>query len=197
MTGHDSYTQDLSRRIDEAYNVYKPGDPESEQTLYQAFREQAHNIVSYTPELDPGVLEREIARKALIGVTNFRGKARISTWFYRIAKNAVKSAIKKRSENRDRLLSLTTATEGEDGERILNNAAQKAYRTGEQARFAELDAEKLSRNLPKKQAEVLSLLAEGYSLEQIAKLVGNPIGTIRSRYRLAKEKMGKIAKWPE
>ena len=138
----DSYTQQLSRGIDEAFEIYKPGDPDSEQALYEAFRAQAHNIVSYTPELDTGVLEREITHKAVIGVTNFRRRAKISTWFYKIAKNTVASAIEKRSENRKRLLSLTAAQDGEDeedGERILKKAAQQAYRAEEDARFAELD----------------------------------------------------------
>jgi DNA-directed RNA polymerase specialized sigma24 family protein len=52
-----------------------------------------------------------------------------------------------------------------------------------------LDVAKLRQGIPAKQAQVLDLMAEGYSLEQIAEITGLPLGTVRSRYRLAKDKM--------
>ena len=49
--------------------------------------------------------------------------------------------------------------------------------------------EKLERGLPAAQAEVVGMVKEGYSLEQVAEETASPLGTIRSRYRLAKQKM--------
>jgi len=43
-------------------------------------------------------------------------------------------------------------------------------------------------------AVCLDLVAAGYSLGKIAKKLGKPLGTIRSRYRLAKEKMNRKTK---
>jgi RNA polymerase sigma-70 factor, ECF subfamily len=189
--GKHSYTQKLSRDIDAAYEIYTSGDPDSEKTLYNAFRAQAHNIGSYTPELDVRILEREITHKALMGIASFNGRAKISTWFYKIAKNTVASAIKKHSKNRGQLISLTSVQDQDlrDEAPALMKAARQEYPAKERALHAELDSSKLARNLPKKQADVLWFLAEGYSLEQIAKKTGVPLGTVRSRYRLAKEKM--------
>jgi len=52
------------------------------------------------------------------------------------------------------------------------------------------DVTKLRLGLPPEQAEVLDLrAAEGYSLVKIAKKLALPIGTVSSRYRLAKEHM--------
>jgi len=57
-----------------------------------------------------------------------------------------------------------------------------------------LDVGRLRQDLPPKQAEVLDMMAEGYSLEQFAEMTGLPLGTVRSRYRLAKDKMRRKTK---
>jgi RNA polymerase sigma-70 factor, ECF subfamily len=194
-----SYTQSLARRIDGAYASYRTGEPNGEKLLYDALLAQANNIVRYRLRADGifDTLAREITHRAMMGLSAFRANSKLSTWFYRIAQNEVDRALGAHIAERETSVPIYAPDligSDADDTPALREKARRLDQTSRAAQHAKLDADKLGRDLPRKQAKVISLLAEGYSLEEIAELTGSPLGTIRSRYNLAKRKMAGRAK---
>jgi RNA polymerase sigma factor (sigma-70 family) len=169
-----TYTRRLSREIDAAYEAYKAGKPGADIVLHAAFRALADHILRqrFRPDAPDPSLEFEIATRAVQNLHQFRAKSLLSTWFTRLARNEANRAlgefIKRREKRVPIDLFLPARASNQDDE---------------------LDFAKLRESLPPEQAEVIDLLGERYSLEEIAKKLGKPIGTIRGRYRLAKAKM--------
>src|SRR5271155_2504509 len=97
----ETYTQRLSREIDAACEDYRAGEPEGEERLYQALKTQAANVVWYKLESSDQALAHDMSTRAMLAVERFRGKSRLSTWFYRIAQNEAKDALRTKIENRE------------------------------------------------------------------------------------------------
>jgi RNA polymerase sigma factor (sigma-70 family) len=125
-----------------------------------------------------------MVQRAMMTLEGFRGRSKLSTWFYKLAVNEANRALRDRITDRDRLVSLTIAGPDEE-EPALDIKAKPVNQD------ARIDLEKLGCRLPSDQAEVMSLLQEGYTLEEVAQKTRAPLGTIRSRYRLAKDKLKK------
>jgi RNA polymerase sigma factor (sigma-70 family) len=176
-----SYTAKLSRAIDAEYADYRPGDAESERRLYDALRAQAANVVYYHLDVSDKDLISTIVHRAMMALSGFRNKSRFSTWFYKLAQNEAQRALRERIISRKRFVSLTIS--GEDGEERPRPVEAKRGNNDER-----IDVDRIRRRLPLKQAELVSFLTEGYSLEEIARKTHVPIGTIRGRYRLLKSK---------
>lgn len=179
MSDPINYTVRLSRAIDAKYAAYRPGDADSEWRLYDALQAQAANVVYHCLEVSDKDLVSTIVHRAMLALSGFRNKSKISTWFYRLAQNEAKRALRARITSRKRFVPLTISDE--DGEE--RPWPIKANRDNHDE---QIDLDRIRRRLPPKQAEIVSLLTEGYSLEEIARKTGVPIGTVRSRYRLAK-----------
>ena len=177
-------TQRLSRTIDAVYEGYRPGEPDAETRLYEAFRAQARNVVWLTLNREDKALAQDIASRALMALDTFRGDCKISTWFFRIAINEGKRALKSHITNRNRLLPLIIT--GEDGEERDRDIG--AINDNHDAR---IDLDSIRERLPQKQADLITRKQKGYSLAEIAQETNEPLGTIRSRFRLVKEKVRK------
>jgi RNA polymerase sigma factor (sigma-70 family) len=180
--GKESYTQRLSREIDAAYEAYKAAEPESEDRPHRAFTAQARNVAAFHDLARFEVsLANDIASRAMLALPKFRGRSRLSSWFYCIAQNELNRALRALIEKRKRDVSIDLDPE-EDHAALLELEAKP---TDQEARI-ELD--RLQQSLPPEQAEVLALQLEGNTLEEIAKKTETPLGTVRSRNRLAKAK---------
>lgn len=181
-----TYTRRLSREIDAAYEAYKAREPFASCRLYDAFRSQARNILWHRLTTEDKALEHDITGRAMIALDQFQGKSKISTWFCRIAQNEGMRAIRSLIERRERLVSINVPVAGGGlGETVPMEIPTDPV----EAQDSTQTLTTLRHCLPPEQAEVLDLNAQGHSLEVIAKMLGKPIGTIRGRYRLAKEKM--------
>jgi RNA polymerase sigma factor (sigma-70 family) len=153
------------------------GKPGADTALHRRFRALADHILRYRfwpDEPDPS-LEFEIAEKALLKLDQFRGDSRISTWVYRIAQNEATDELNKRNREQDRRSLL-------EQPRADGNASGIAHDIA-------LELADLQRTLPAEQAEVVALKQQGDSLTKIAEKLAEPLGTIRSRWRLAKQKL--------
>jgi DNA-directed RNA polymerase specialized sigma24 family protein len=82
-----SYTARLSSEIDAAYEAYKKAEPDAVGRLYSALLVQARNIVFFRLGFKDEDVALEIVYRALGALSEFRGKSKLSTWFYRLAKN--------------------------------------------------------------------------------------------------------------
>jgi RNA polymerase sigma-70 factor, ECF subfamily len=183
----ESYTQRLSREIDAAYEAYKADEPDSEERLLEAFRVQARNVIVYRLQSDDPTLEYQISHRAILALKKFRGESKLSTWFYHMAQNETKRELRRRIRDRERHVPIDVRDDEDEDEKC---EVQLAAKTGNQD--ASLDLQKLRKGLSKEQKEVFGLMEVGYTLEEVAKQLGLPLGTIRSRYRLAKAKMKRL-----
>jgi RNA polymerase sigma factor (sigma-70 family) len=195
----DSYTQELSHAIDAAYSDYKPGEPAGEGRLYRALLAQADNVVFYRLQQRDRHLARDIARRAMVALQGFRGESKLSTWFYKIAQNEANRTLREFVEERKTSVPIdahfaTGSNEDASDPPELREQAKQEYLASENARNAKLDFDELRRGLPPDQEAVIALVAEGHTLQEIAEKTGEPVGTIRSRYHLAKLKMAARAK---
>jgi RNA polymerase sigma-70 factor, ECF subfamily len=182
-----TYTRRLSDAIDAAYEAYRAGEADSLERLVEAFSVQARNVIVHRLGSDDPTLEQQISHRAFMALKEFRGKSNLSTWFYRIAQNEANRELHRRIEFRDRHVPLDRG-DGEDEGPEIQLEAKPANLD------ATLDLQKLRKSLPAEQDEVYRLMEQGFSLEEIAKQLGKPLGTIRSRYTLAKNKMKRLGK---
>ena len=170
-----TYTGQLSREINAAYEAYKAGAPDGSDRLLKAFVVQARNIARFQMrDKYDDTVAYDAAHRAMLALKDFDGKSPLSTWLIQIAKNEGFREIARLLRKRTKESSINVPEHPPD-------------------QSLALDVAKLRAGLPPEQAEVLDLMAAGYSLEKIAKKLGKPLGTIRSRYRLAKEKMNRKA----
>jgi DNA-directed RNA polymerase specialized sigma24 family protein len=116
---HETHTQRLSGRIDEAYEAYRADNLAGSADLYEALKAQARNVVWFKlPEL--GIirvqeLAHDIVTRAFLTAGQFRGKSKFSTWFYRLAQNEVSRALSQHITERNTLVSIDVGDdEGED-----------------------------------------------------------------------------------
>lgn len=188
-----TYTQALSQEIDAAFEAYTAGEPQSSERLYRALKAQASNILYHRLGRYDEHLERHITHRAMLALESFKGKSKLSTWFYTLAQNEANRELRSEITNRNRYVFLDRPVEAEDGtERPKLELEAKPVNLQAELDFAKLNLELLK--LSNEQAQVLSLKREGYSLRQIAEKTEEPIGTIRSRYRLAKDKVRAMLK---
>ena len=182
----ETYTQGLSRAIDAAYELYRAGEPNGDTRLYEAFRAQARNVIWWKFRRENKALTDDIARRAFMALGKFRDESRASTWFYRIAKNEASRALKEDIEKRNRevVIDLGDADDDHLGIALMADSTNHG---------AKLYLEQLAEGLPREQLEVISRWLEGFSLDEVAQATGLPIGTVRSRHRLAKKKMAERA----
>jgi RNA polymerase sigma factor (sigma-70 family) len=183
-----TYTQRLSRSIDEAYDRYQASRPEGESRLYRAFNAQAANITSWWGLWGDEALPHDITVRAMSKLWQFRGESRVSTWFFRIARNEAHRAWSRRSDDQSRFAPIDPADEGYDVTRTLSVPARHTDLN------VVLDLERLTSRLSKGQSDVLRLHAQGLTLSEVAAELRSPLGTTRSRYRLGIEALRRLVR---
>ena len=167
------------------------GDMHAFRTLTERYQRPMAALVSrMTPNPDDvDDVVQELFLRAWKGLPNFRGDAQFSTWLYRIAVN---TAIKHRSRRRNEThlsLSADEMTGGLDAFRAPEDASPSSggdpFRAAERKEREEAVRRAVA-SLPEKQRVVVALhYFEGYSCEEISKVVGCSLGTVWSRLHYA------------
>jgi DNA-directed RNA polymerase specialized sigma24 family protein len=181
-----TYTQRLSRSIDEAYGTYQASRPEGESRLYRAFNAQATNVISWWGLWGDKALAHDITVRAMSKLGQFRGESRVSTWFFRIARRETHRAWSRRNDDRSRFVPLEPSDEGYG---MTHTSSVPARHTDLNV---VLDLERLSSRLSKGQSDVLRLCAQGLTLSEVSVELRLPLGTTRSRYRLGIEALRRL-----
>ena len=124
---------------------------------------------------DAADFTQDVFLKAYRSLAHFEGRARFSTWLYRIAYNTAVNSVSRRKEYQS-LAEADTVVDGDDPERRLIRSA---------AREAVLDA---VRDLPEKYRVCVDLFFfYDRSYQEIEAITGFPVNTIKSHVFRAKK----------
>ena len=137
---------------------------------------------------------QDVAQEAFIkayrALPNFRGDSAFYTWLYRIAINTAKNHLVSRGRRPP-----STDIDVEDAEHFEGDSPLKDIENPENALFgSELKAvlDKAIEDLPSDLRTALTLRElEDFSYEDIADVMGCPVGTVRSRIFRAREAVDK------
>jgi RNA polymerase sigma-70 factor, ECF subfamily len=125
-------------------------------------------------------LAQDVMVKAIKGIRKYRGDASFRTWLLSIAVNSFKDTARVRARKR-RIIEIDRGFEVHDDGKSIDMTNRR------------IDAERardLLSTLPLKQRQALVLKLDfGYSYEELARVLGCPIGTIRSRIHSAMEEL--------
>lgn len=165
------------------------GDKRAFELLVEKYRRKIGRLLSRMVQ-DPEEVEdiaQETFIKAYRALPQFRGDAAFYTWLYRIAVNTAKNYLATR--NRDMLTVSEVAGDEEEGGEDRYTAQDidtpDAQLLSKQIAYAVNEAVEA---LPEELRTAITLREiEGMSYEEIANVMGCPIGTVRSRIFRARE----------
>jgi RNA polymerase sigma-70 factor (ECF subfamily) len=130
-------------------------------------------------------LAQEVFIKAFEHLATFRRESTLKTWLYRIAMNHCINHVKKHSQE---FVEVTEYT-GSTGASVQSQLEEREQR----AHFRHM-----VQQLPPKQKAILELrIHEQLSYEEIAKISGRSVSTIKASVFFALEKLRKLVKDPE
>ena len=135
-------------------------------------------------------LTQETFTKALAGLESFRGESGPYTWFFRIAVNLSISRLRKVQRHRVFSLDRPSSSNGQNGrhedqasaliDRVRQSAPGPSARL-EQRERAEQVVAALGRVEPEYRAVLIMRDVEGFDYQQMADVLGMPLGTLKSR----------------
>ncbi|NLJ36628.1 MAG: sigma-70 family RNA polymerase sigma factor [candidate division WS1 bacterium] len=145
---------------------------------------------------DPDTAEdvaQETFIKAYSSLSSFRGAAAFQTWLYRIASNLAIDTVRRR-KYRQNTFSLDEPIETSDGpiERDIEDDAAGPERRFESAQLQQQVSQAIVQLSPKLRTVLVLYELQGLSYDEIAGIVGAPLGTVKSRLFNAREQLKKI-----
>jgi len=163
----------------------KQGDVEAFARLAAQYKDKIHNYVARMcgdpPEAED--LTQEVFIRAFVAVRGFRGTATFQTWLYKIATNMALDALRRRRRAGPPAVSLDAPIETQESpvQRELADASQDPHRTAA-TRELQYEVQQAIGALSEKLRVVVVLFdIQGLSYEEIADVLGVPVGTVKSR----------------
>lgn len=168
----------------------KKGDIDAFEELIGNYQKKSYNIalkMLKNPE-DAMDVSQEALIKVYKSIKKFENKSSFSTWMYRIVVNTCLDFIKKDKKN---LLYLDKPIETEEGN--IKMEVIDDYNTPENLLEKKLTKKlvKDSINMLKDEYKSIIILRdmEGFSYEEISKILEIPIGTVKSRIKRARDNL--------
>jgi len=160
------------------------GDHQAFREIYDRYYKRIY-LYSYRL-LGEGEGAQEVANEVMLeiwrGAKRFRGESKPSTWFFGIAVNKVRKAIKKRPPPHE---DLETVGKKADNKSTQDDAIY-GYELREQMRMA-------IKSLSPEHREVLDMTYyQGLSIKEIADIMGCPANTVKTRMFYARKRLGGI-----
>jgi len=128
-------------------------------------------------------LTQETFLRALRGIAGFRGEAKFYTWLFRIAVNLTRSHRRRAGRRRWRSLDQHDGTLelASQASRLCGNDCPDPAELAEQAERNSKVTAALDRLAQQHRSVVVLRDVEGLNYQQIARIVGVPVGTVKSR----------------
>ena len=163
----------------------KQGDVEAFARLSARYKDKIRNYVARLcgdpPEAED--LTQEVFIRAFVAMRRFRGTATFQTWLYKIATNIALDALRRRRRAGPRPLSLDAPIETDESpvQREFADTSQDPHQTVA-ARELQHEVQQAINSLSEKLRVVIVLFdIQGLAYEEIAEVLGLPLGTVKSR----------------
>ena len=181
-TGRASTADAVARDVERC----KAGDPAAFRRLFErhAAGVRRHLALLLGPGEDVDDLVQIVFMNAFQSLKRFRGQSSFSTWLFRITVNIARQEIRHRGRRR-RLRDAIDAAAAMRGHASADTP-ERSLATWEEI-YGSLD-----RLSAKKRETFILYMYEGYSLEEIAQLLGSSTSTIGSRLQAARREILKI-----
>lgn len=171
---------------EELVERHRYGDPQAFTEIYQRFGEMVYNLalgLAGDPQ-EAADLTQEAFLRIYRHLGGFRGRSSLKTWIYRVTVNCCRSRLGRRWRR--------GTVEGEDPDTTFQRLADPR-RTPEERALAE-DVRRqvwaaLARLSPRLREAVVLRDLEGLSYEEMARVLGVRIGTVRSRIARGREQL--------
>jgi RNA polymerase sigma-70 factor (ECF subfamily) len=163
----------------------KNGDKEAFDILVQRYRASLFRFVYHSlhNREDAEDISQETFVKAYFSLSQLRDNSYFKNWLFKIALNLVRDS--KRAEKRNPLISLDSYSEGNDA---LADLEEENINAPDEESELLMRLRKEIASLPSDLREVIILRdLQGFSYEEIAKIVGCPLGTVKSRLFYARQ----------
>ena len=183
--GSEELDSELVRRA-------QAGDKAAFDLLVRKYQQKVINLVSRFVQDPSEALDvaQETFIKAWRALNKFRGDSQFYTWIYRIAANTAKNHLASRSRKTP-----TWSVDVDDAEHFVGENGLKDYDNPENLLLTdeiERTVYQAIENLPEDLKTAITLRElEGLSYEEIAQVMGCPIGTVRSRIFRARDAIDK------
>lgn len=171
--GMSSKERELVARI-------KEGDMDAFREIVEMYRDRIYSLAFYMTGnyTDADDITQEAFIKAYRGLSEFRGESSIYTWLHRITVNLCIDRVRKLKARKEVSLS-----------GIIPSRVEEPYREAERSELRRIIEIALS-ELPEKLRVILIMYEiQGLSYEEIASILGCPIGTVRSRLHKARNSL--------
>jgi RNA polymerase sigma-70 factor (ECF subfamily) len=131
-------------------------------------------------------MTQDVFVKIWKGLPGYQGHASLSTWIYTITRNACLTELKKRAARP------TISLQDPQLEEVVD--ALPAMQTSDPQSGMEMDAQAMLARLPEKYRQVITLFyLEQKAYEEVAAMLGLPLGTVKTNLFRAKKELLKIA----
>jgi RNA polymerase sigma-70 factor, ECF subfamily len=166
---------------------YRAGDTAAFDEIMVRYERQIYRICYRFVENreDAMDLAQEVFIKAFEHLATFRRESSLKTWLYRIAMNHCINHVKKHSQEFVEVTEYTGSVNSRVQDQLEDREQREHFR-------------RLVKLLPPKQKAILEMrINEQLSYEEIAKISGRSISTIKASVFFALEKLRKLVKDPE
>ncbi|MFO7946419.1 MAG: sigma-70 family RNA polymerase sigma factor [Armatimonadota bacterium] len=173
----------------------RQGDRDAFEQLVNEYKDKIYNYVARM--LNDRDRAEDVAQETFIraytSLPNFRGASSFQTWLYRIASNLAIDTMRRRSY-REGEFSLDETLQTREGEvqRQVEDEGPGPEKTIQNEELRAQIEEAIVELSPKLRTVIVLYEMQGLSYKEIAKVVGAPLGTIKSRLFNAREQLKEI-----
>ena len=163
----------------------KGGDSRAFENLVGLYQDKIYSYVSRM--LHDPIEAEDIAQEAFVrayqSLPSFRGASSFQTWLYRIASNLVIDSVRRQRRRDDGAISLDAPIGTHDGDmpRELPDERRGPEELAESSVIQEEVNGAIERISPKLRPVLVMYDLQGMSYQEIAEVLGCPLGTVKSR----------------
>jgi RNA polymerase sigma-70 factor (ECF subfamily) len=186
----------MSRTEKHLLEKAKNGDVEAFESLVESYQKKAFNIAyrmigNYDDASD---LTQEAFIRIYKSISNFKEQSSLSTWIYRIITNVCLDELRRR-KNRN-IVSIDEGIKLDDSEvkRQIESGAPTPEEMAERNEMKKVVAEAIKTLSDEHRTVILLRDIQGFSYEEIARIVECPEGTVKSRINRARQALKDILK---
>lgn len=172
----------------------RAGDKQCQRMLFKKYRDTVYLIICNTlgPNFDKDDIIQQVFIKVFSSLKNFKGLSTLDTWIYRITTKVCIDQLRKKYRKRQ----LSIIRSSDFVENRYDISKNTPYNESEQKELTEQIYNGLNKLSIEKRLVITMFEMEGFSLQDISKILKKPIGTIKSRlFHGRKELAGYLRKY--